>query len=180
MSKLITASMLAEIKQYIVDNLEYETKADESALPDISEYGEIFNFANTGLFSGNISLDMKDFVMRREKSFSEELNDLVNKSGKSNSEIYTAAQMDRRLFSKICNKPDYHPTKSTALALAIALELTLEQTKQFISRAGYALTRSSVVDLVVEFFINKKIYNVMAINEALYELDQPLLGNAVR
>ena len=174
MSELVSAAMIAEIKQFIVENLEYESDTQESG----EYFSEIFSFGVTPTFAIP-QFSLSDVIAKKERSFSDELNELVTKSGRSNAEIYTAAQMDRRLFSKICNKPDYRPTKLTALALAIALELTLDQTKEFISRAGYALTHSSVTDLVVEFFISKGIYNVQAINEALYELDQPLLGNAL-
>ena len=174
MSKLVSREMIEELKRFIVKNIEYEdieSDRDEALSPSPRFAGASFDFSVADV--------LKRLLSQKERSFSEELNELVTKSGKSNVEIYTAAQMDRRLFSKICNKPDYRPTKLTALALAIALELTLDQTKQFISRAGYALTHSSVTDLVVEFFISKGIYNVQAINEALYELDQPLLGNAL-
>ena len=84
--------------------------------------------------------------------------------------------MDRRLFNKIKNQPDYKPSKMTALAFAIALELDLEETRDFIGRAGYAFSHSSKFDIIVEFFIRTGNYDVFELNEVLYEFDQPLIG----
>lgn len=85
--------------------------------------------------------------------------------------------MDRKLFSKIRNNPTYRPSKATALAFAIALELNLEETKDLIGRAGYALTRSSKFDIIVEFFIIQGNFNVFELNEVLFFYDQPLIGS---
>ena len=95
---------------------------------------------------------------------------------KKDSEIYKKANLSKQHFSKIRNNPDYKPTKQTAIALALALELNLEQTKDLIGRAGYALTNSSRFDLSIRYFIEQKNYNVVEINIALYEFDQSLLG----
>ena len=77
---------------------------------------------------------------------------------------------------KIRNNKNYKPSKNTALALAIALELNLDETKDFIGKAGYALTHSSKMDLIVEFFIKNGDYDIFKINEVLFAFDQPLLG----
>ena len=108
--------------------------------------------------------------------FSEALLKLIDQTGKKDSEIYKKANISKQHFSKIRNNPDYKPTKPTAIALALALELDLEQTKELIGRAGYALTNSSKFDLIIQFFIQQKNYNIVEINMALYEFDQTLLG----
>ena len=87
------------------------------------------------------------------------------------------ANVDRKLFSKIRNNTTYRPSKATALAFAIALELNLEETKDLIGRAGYALTRSSKFDIIVEFFIIQGNFNVFELNEVLFFYDQPLIGS---
>lgn len=119
---------------------------------------------------------LRELLEKTDAGFSQTLLNLIDRSGKKDSEIYTRANLSRQHFSKIRNNPDYRPTKATALALCIALELDLGQTRDLIGRAGYALTKSSKFDLIVMFFIEQKIYDLHEINAALYEFDQSLLG----
>lgn len=111
-----------------------------------------------------------------DTGFSETLLMLIDRTGKKDSEIYKKANIDRKLFSKIRNNPDYKPSKSTALAFAFALELDIDETKDFISRAGFALSHSSKFDVIVEYFLVNKNYNVIELNEVLFAFDQPLIG----
>ena len=120
------------------------------------------------------SLD--DMLDELDAGFSETLLTLIDRTGKKDSDIYKKANVDRKLFSKIRNNPDYKPSKTTAIAFAIALELDLEETKDFIARAGFALSRSSKFDVIIEYFIKQKNYDVFAINEALFAFDKSLLG----
>ena len=122
------------------------------------------------------ALTLEDALKAEDIGFSEALLRLIDKTGKKDSEIYKKANISKQHFSKIRNNPGYKPTKPTAVALALALELDLEQTKELIGRAGYALTNSSKFDLIIQFFIQQKNYNVVEINLALYEFDQNLLG----
>lgn len=122
------------------------------------------------------SMSLEDMLKQADAGFTETLLNLIDKTGKKDSEIYKKALLSKQHFSKIRNNPNYKPTKSTAISLALALELNLEETKDLIGRAGYALTNSSKFDLIIRYFIEQGNYNVVEINIALYEFDQTLLG----
>ena len=123
------------------------------------------------------AMSLEDMLKQTDAGFAETLLDLIDKTGKKDSEIYGRANVSRQHFSKIRNNQNYRPTKPTAIAFAIALELDLEQTKDLIGRAGYALTNSSKFDVIIRFFIESGNYNIMDINTALFEFDQTLLGS---
>lgn len=130
---------------------------------------------STGGFPGALP-SLEQLLAQTDAGFSETLLTLIDRTGKKDSEIYTKANVSRQHFSKIRNNPDYKPTKATAVAFAIALELDLEQTRDLIGRAGYALTNSSKFDVIIMYFIREKNYNMFDINAALFEFDQSLLG----
>ena len=119
---------------------------------------------------------LADMLAETDAGFSETLLKLIDRTGKKDSEIYTKANLSRQHFSKIRKNPNYQPTKPTAIALALALELDLEQTRDLIGRAGYALTNSSKFDVIIMYFIREGNYNLFDINAALFEFDQSLLG----
>lgn len=125
---------------------------------------------------GAVGGGLDDLLNDLDAGFSETLLKLIDRTGKKDSEIYKKANVDRKLFSKIRNNPDYKPSKATAIAFAIALELELEETKDFIARAGFALSHSNKFDVIIEYFIKQQNYDVFAINEALFAFDQSLLG----
>ena len=119
---------------------------------------------------------LEEMLKQTDAGFTETLLKLIDDSGKKDSVVYKKALLSKQHFSKIRNNPNYKPTKPTAIALALALELDLDATKDLIGRAGYALTNSSKFDLIIQYHIEHKIYNVVQINTVLYEFDQNLLG----
>ena len=134
-----------------------------------------------GMF-GSVELDEIDFkrllaqARTGNETFSEMLLDFIKDSGETNSTIYTRANIDRRHFSKIANHPDYKPSKQTVLAFAIALKLDFEQTEDLLASAGFTLSKTSLADVIVSFFIEYKIFDIDLVNQILYKYDQALLG----
>ena len=129
-----------------------------------------------GAFEIN-SFDLDEMLNHLDDSFSQMLIKLIDLSGKKDAEIYKKANIDRKLFSKIKNNINYRPSKTTALAFTFALELDLDTTKDFIGRAGFALSHSSKFDVIVEYFLINRNYNVFELNEVLFAFDQPLIGS---
>ena len=123
--------------------------------------------------------DWDTILKKTDKGFSETLLDLIDERGMTDAQCYKKANIDRKLFSKIRSNPAYKPSKPTVLAFAVALELTLPETKSLLKKAGFALTRSSKFDLVLEYCIKHRIYNIYDINVALFDLDMPLLGSGM-
>jgi len=150
--------------------LEQIVRAMERGDVPLEESLKLFNEGTQLVSSCSKLLDEAD------AGFSETLLKLIDKTGKKDSEIYKKANVDRKLFSKIRNNPMYKPSKVTAVAFALALELNLEETQNFIGRAGYTLSHSSKFDIIVEYFILNQNYNVFEIDAVLFHYDQPLIG----
>jgi hypothetical protein len=120
--------------------------------------------------------NLDDLVGNLDEAFSATLLRLIDAKGKKDAEVYRRANIDRRLFSKIRSNEHYAPSKPTVLAFAVALELNLEQTADLLSRAGFTLTHTRKFDVIIEYFIKNSLYDIFAINEVLFNYDQPLLG----
>lgn len=121
-----------------------------------------------------------DFLKQLDKSTNKTFVDTlvlyINKKGLRDSEVYKAAQIDRRLFSKIMSDRQYKPAKDTAVAIAIALQLTLDEANDLLSRAGYTFSHSNKKDIIIEYFFRERIYNIDDINQVLFNLGQKIIG----
>ena len=121
-------------------------------------------------------LSLDDALKRLDESFSEMLLRKIRESGMTDAACYKKANIDRKLFSKIKNDKHYQPSKPTAIAFCLALELPMGEMRDLLSKAGYAMTHASKFDIIVEYFVRRGNYNVFEINEALFAFDQNLIG----
>ena len=149
-----------------------------SSFPDYYEAEETVGsmpMADAPLCASTAGSSFDELFRKRDKTFSEYLLDLLRERDGRDSEVYKRAEVSKQLFSKILSNRDYRPTKDTAVQLAIGLQLDIAQTQKLLEKAGYILTRSSKADLVVQYYIERKIYSIPFINAALDDCGLPTL-----
>lgn len=126
--------------------------------------------------SESITIDLEDYIKNhRRPTLNQMLFRLIDDSGESDVDIYKKAGIDRKLFSKIRSNPDYRPSKNTTIALALALQLDIEDTEELLSAAGYSLSDSNIFDLVIQFCLEHNIHDIYKVNVALDHFNQKCL-----
>ena len=171
----ISGKLFADIAEYIDDHYvdaHTDTRRERMRRMGVVESRMLTAYEDAPMAVGGLD----EALAHLDAGFSETLLKFIDRSGKKDAEVYKKANVDRKLFSIIRNNPDYKPSKSTAIAFAIALELNLDETRDLIARAGYALSASSKFDVIIEYFIMQRDYDIFKINEALFAFDQSLLG----
>lgn len=160
-------SLYGEIEAFIDEVYIDETRRKSTSRRVLAEES-LFEFDSVKEAACAPSKRFDDIQLELEETFSERLLRLIDESSRTDVEVYKKANVSRKLFSKIRSKTDYKTSKNTAIAFAIALELNLDETQDLLGKAGYILSRSQEFDVIIEYFINNEIYDVIEMNEALF------------
>jgi O-acetyl-ADP-ribose deacetylase len=169
----------AEIQKYIDENYVQEIKEKPfnkgrfELLRQEEENRYVYAEEVTQLRSSQLSEAIQ--LDRLEDTFTEKLFSLIDEKNLSDVDVYKKANLSRKHFSKIRSNIHYQPSKHTAIALAISLELTIHETLDLLKCAGYTLSNSKKFDVIIQHFIERRNYSIFEINEALFDFGEPIL-----
>lgn len=176
--KRISKALYQDIERYISSNLIEPKSSARICRAPMEKRSLRMEPCGAAMVCGEAAVPngLDEALKHIDESFSEMLLRKIDENGMSDSECYKKAMIDRKLFSKIRGNRLYKPSKQTAIAFAIALELPIDEAEELLSKAGFALSHSNKFDIIIEYFILQKNYNIYEINDALYSFDQPVLG----
>lgn len=156
--KYATDELLLDIEDYLLERYE-EPKTEPHML-----FQTVYNCIETGF---DTDMTIEDIVEKKVETFQDKLFQMIRDKNIDEVELYKKGNISRQLFSKIKSEKYYHPRKDTVFSLAIGMELSIDETSELLAKAGYAFNSSCKPDLIIQYFMYHKNYNIFAINEVL-------------